>query len=202
MKTLPKLMLMIVALAGTSGAALAADKCFETKAPTYAMLCDGSSSNSADFASGCRIDDTPTEVEVPCPIGRWVSIYSQPFTPAPNAPTKIGDEGSIGGNASWLPYVPVMLDRHPTHAEVCANAGMRPSSHEGAICASGRQRPTSGDGWSSINYVYGTEGGSRGGGSRFTIDWAKAARKDGGYCHTGSYKEFEKYMAVAFFCEQ
>ena len=198
MKTPMKAMLLLAGLTLSPAAAASAEKCYQTLPPTYKLTCNASGSNSADFSTGCHFDNQPKQVEIPCtPPGRWVNIYDKPFTPAEQPRWEVGQP-----HISWAPYVPIMPDRHPTREEVCAKAGLIPASHEGMICASGRMRPTTGEGWSSINYVYGIEGGNRGGGSRFTVDWGKMAKKDLGYCHTGSYKEFEKYMAVAFYCSR
>jgi hypothetical protein len=54
---------------------------------------------------------------------------------------------------------------YASQAEVCATKGLQPTRIDGAKCASGEHRPSSGQGVESINYRYGTWGGAEGGGS-------------------------------------
>lgn len=52
-------------------------------------------------------------------------------------------------------WVNVSDSHADTHASVCQRAGMRPTSIEGAVCASGRNIPRTGDGWEQISYIHG-----------------------------------------------
>lgn len=178
---------------------VASAACFEDVYVPETLSCPTNQEKEfADFTKGgCQFQaGYVTQKEVECP-GRWVNIYNQPFSPGPRIP-----------NMSWAAYIGVMLTNHPTHAEHCASVGMKAANLDGQICASSRQRPNAGEGWSTINYVYGTSGGGRQGGTRFKQDYAKLASRmagrgiEGGYCHTGSYSEFETYMAVAFYCSE
>ena len=111
-----------------------AETCYEERVTT-GLQCNSSSSNSADFTSGCTFGPRSETVEVPC--GRWVNVFSE---------TRFRE-----GN----PAV--------THESACAVHGLKPASHQGKTCASGRRRPTSGSGWQYINYRYGVKGAGNGG---------------------------------------
>lgn len=52
-----------------------------------------------------------------------------------------------------------------THAQACSNAGLKPTSIEGEMCASGERRPTAGEGAAGISYAYGKTGSSTSGGT-------------------------------------
>nr|WP_250807184.1 hypothetical protein [Neorhizobium tomejilense] len=52
-----------------------------------------------------------------------------------------------------------------SHATTCARVGLRPTDIDGAKCAAGERRPTTGGNFNGISYKFGRWGGSTQGGS-------------------------------------
>lgn len=77
-----------------------------------------------------------------------------------------------------------------SQAVICSRAGLSPAKIDGAICASGFARPTSGTGYNRINYQFGTKGSAGVGGTKMKqqemVGWEGGS--DNGYeYHTYYY---------------
>jgi hypothetical protein len=126
-----------VALLSAAGAAMADEKCYDTVSVPASLQCSGMDGKSADFTSGCQNVAAHTEqVEIACPVGKWVNVIAN---------TQMGNSG-------------VQI----TQAQACAVYGLKPSSTNGKVCASGERPAQQGTGWNSINYKYGKKGGGNG----------------------------------------
>jgi hypothetical protein len=131
-------MASIVSAVSFAGAAHAAEKCYKDVSVAAKLECNGSSSKSADFTTGCKWAPAHVEQqEIACPVGKWVNV---------TADTKMGKKGAL-----------------VSQAKVCAQAGLVPYNINGKICASGERPARVGNGWESIVYKYGLKGGGNGG---------------------------------------
>ncbi len=172
--------------------ALGAEQCFEDQMMIRPLVCDSERRGaSADFVTGCEGGgSTIVRVPVDCPAkGQWVNLY-------------------YGTNDK-------SVVQPPSHAQICAHFGLSPSSLDGRICASGRHRPTSGDGWQSILYRYGVSGSSGAGSQLQTIASLTNNYNESrgpGHVPTSKYRQMcydtasaskadEKDAAVAVFCK-
>ena len=167
MKKLPLLLISISALIAFSNVSYAQTQiCYEDITIPAHMSCDSNAGASVDFTTGCRnVPDTVVQVTVACPPeAEWVNVSQS-------------DRARVGYHTGTTPYGRYMAPvgtstlvhyANPTHSEVCAKVGMIPSDIDGQVCASGKNRPISGENFQYINYIYGTTGAAGRGGTLTT----------------------------------
>ncbi|WP_315921994.1 hypothetical protein [Mesorhizobium sp. SP-1A] len=148
------------------GVSNSAETCFEPRYVPASYSCNTGAGTGKiqafdDFSSGsCTFIEAHTvqvPIECPKPAGRWVNAT---FT------KKIVNGGKSNHNMS---NVGVTAYIATGHAQTCSSVGLKPSSFEGNICASGENRANSGgNGWNQIDYRFGTFGGYVTGGGTLT----------------------------------
>lgn len=127
---------LIVGILTLSAASAAAqERCFgrvQEWRDTVAICSGGRNmGNSADFTAGPSCTYQPAG---------WVMVEREVECPPPPPEKR---------------WVNVINSHADTHASVCQRAGMRPATIEGAVCASGRNIPRTGEGWEQISYIHG-----------------------------------------------
>lgn len=102
--------------------------------------------------------------------------------------------------------------KNETHSQTCNRVGLKTSSIEGSICASGELRPSIGQNWEGISYRFGKWGGldTYGGNQIVSIrDYTSRGNKDesgrfyegGLYCYKGGTKDRDNTdRVVAYAC--
>lgn len=162
---------------------------------------------SAIAASGCYI-----EIEVPASLECQTSgSKSADFSSGCDLNATKLERVEIACEGRWVNA----SGSAPSHAKTCASAGLAPTTIDGAVCASGAHRPTSGANAESINYRYGKQGSAGSGGTSIIARTVGGMRngagdgddKRGGYAATFCERSGQSpslknvYRAVAFACQ-
>jgi hypothetical protein len=143
---------------------------------------------SAIAASGCYV-----EVEVPASLEcQTSSSKSADFSSGCDLNATKLERIEIACPGKWVNAE----GSSPTHSATCAAVGLAPTTIDGAVCASGAHRPTSGMNAESISYRYGQEGSARQGGN------AIVSRKIGGMRNGAGDGDDERGGRPATFCER
>lgn len=178
------------------GVANSAETCFDARYVPASYSCKsgvgtGKIQSFDDFSNGncTRVEAHTIQVPIECPkpAGKWVNAS---FT------KKIIGGGKSNHNMS---NVGVTAYIATGHAETCRSVGLKPSSFEGNICASGENRASSGGtGWNQIDYRFGTWGGNVSGGGTLTEQFNEQA-----FCWRGGDKRDwdNTDRLVAWYCE-
>lgn len=137
--------------------------CYEDTTIPAHMICDGNVGSSVDFTTGCRdIPETVVQTPVACPPeAEWVNVNMSSRTLAGT------HTGGIPAGRYMRSRITLTLRHYslPTHSQICASAGMVPSDINGQVCASGKNRPITGNNFQNINYWWGTIGAAGSGGT-------------------------------------
>ncbi len=137
-----------------------------------ALLVAGSIlSTGSALAAGKCYEETTVKSTISCAKDRGSSAdFVSGCTVIPPTTEKV----EVPCKETWVNITHSVADQ--TRAQVCATKGMKPTSLDGQICASGERKATGGTG--TVNYRFGQTGSTQSGGTK--VQDIVVGLKDGG----------------------